>query len=72
MTNLLLGLILSANLMGHDNAISFGLGIMLGITVIVLYMLQAVRMKAKTKKCNKCAEVILKGASTCKHCHSDA
>lgn len=71
MTNLLLGLILSANLIGHDNALSFGLGVIISFTIVVLYLLQTVRMKAKTKKCEKCAEVVLKEASMCKHCHSE-
>lgn len=72
MTNLLLGLILAASLVGHDSPTFIGLGIMIAIVVIGLYVLQTVVMKVKTKKCEKCAEVVLKEASICKYCHSES
>ncbi len=71
MANLLLGLILAANLMGHENPMSFGLGIMVSILVVSFYVLQTIKTKVKSKKCEKCAELILKDALVCKHCHSE-
>lgn len=71
MTNLLLGSIIAANLMGHENPVSFGLGIMMSILVISFYVLQTIKTKIKTEKCKKCAEIVLKEALVCKHCHSE-